>query len=753
MTDFQIVEKDKDSLYIGNIRTVEFDLTLPLKGENGSDIIWKSGHDRIISVEGKVTRPRYGTGSRTVPLTATIRHGEAETKKTFEVRVLEEENKIQVKKVFPIHLQAQSKEQFFLPTASAIETTGGRTIAHLIEWKNNGERIYTQCGTVIEQGYIAGTKIPVEAVVEVVSVSEKEIKESVPIVTELSGNVRLEGKSYFLNAQNWSEEFLLNVNDDQMLYNFREAAGLDTKAAPEMIGWDAPDSNLKGHTTGHYLSGLALCYRTGRNEKIREKAKYMCDALKECQDSFGNQEGFHKGFLSGYDESQFDLLEKFVRYPEIWAPYYTLHKIFAGLLDCYEYAEIETALVVACRLGTWVYNRLSVLSHHVLMKMWSLYIAGEFGGMNEVMARLYEITGNETHLKAAQFFDNDKLFFPLSQKVDALDTMHANQHIPQIIGCMKLYEATGEKRYYDIAEYFWSIATKSHTYVIGGIGEGEMFHAANEIGSVLTKNTAESCASYNMLKLTKELYKYCPTSSYMDYYERTMFNHIISSCDHAPTGASTYFMPLAPGFRKEFDDENSCCHGTGLENHFKYTEAIYFKDDVAIYINLFVPSVLEENEIHIIQFETVENPGCVKLKVQGCGKYALKVRVPYWSLGKYDVFVNGTETAVEKSQSGYITIIHDWSEVTEVEIHFTCELRIERTPDIKDTAALLYGPYVLAALTKQADYLELAISEENVKNEVKRSSGLSFLFKEITFVPLCSICDEMYQVYFKTKLY
>lgn len=749
MTDLQLAEKDRDALYIGNIRTVEFDLTLPTKGENGSIIKWETGHDRIISVEGKVTRPKYGMGSRVVPMTAIIRHGDAEVKRVFDVRVLEEENKIQVEKVFPIHVVAEKGKVFYLPTASTIQTQEGRVIPHLIEWENHGEVVYEEVGTIIEHGFIAGTKVPVMATVEVKEHVEPEMKKRTPEVSQEHAVTFLHGDSYFMNAQSWSLEFLLTVNDDQMLYNFRQASGLDTKGAPEMIGWDAPDSNLRGHTTGHYLSGLALCYRATGNEKIKEKAVYMCQSLKECQDAFEKMDGIHKGFLSGYDERQFDLLEQYVRYPEIWAPYYTLHKIFAGLLDCYEFAGVETGLQIADKLGDWVYNRLSKLPHHVLMTMWSLYIAGEFGGMNEVMARLYGITGKETHLQGARYFDNDKLFFPMSQKIDALDTLHANQHIPQIIGCMKLFEVTGEKKYYDIASFFWETVTGSHIYTIGGTGEGEMFHGAKEIGRLLSKNTAESCASYNMLKLTKELYQYQPDSRYMDYYERTMFNHIASSCEHAPTGASTYFMPLAPGFHKEFDDENSCCHGTGLENHFKYGDSIYYTDEENIYVNLFVPSALQLPEMNVIQEVNPENPGQVSFSVKGNDKRAWNVRIPYWCEGNWAVTVDGKPAKAEKTPQGYLRIKADWTDEKKIEVMFTYSLRVEKTPDVEDTVSLLYGPYVLAALTDEADYLKLPFLKETELQKVEKREGLRFNYGNLTFVPLCTICHEGYQVYFK----
>jgi DUF1680 family protein len=306
----------------------------------------------------------------------------------------------------------------------------------------------------------------------------------------------------------------------------------------------------------------------------------MIAELNRVQQAFTANQDIHDGFLSAYSEKQFDLLEKFKPYPEIWAPYYTLHKIFAGLLDSYRIAGIDQALTIADKLGDWVYKRLSKLSHEHLKKMWGMYIAGEFGGMNGSLAELYTYTRKETHLQAAKFFDNDRLFFPMEQKIDALGSLHANQHIPQVIGAMKIFSATKEKKYYTIASFFWHSVVQAHLYTIGGTGEGEMFRQPYKIGTYLSDNTAETCASYNMLKLTKALYAYDPDVTYMDYYERAMFNHILSTTDHEGLGASTYFMPTRPGGQKQFDDENSCCHGTGLENHFKYADAVYalFKD-------------------------------------------------------------------------------------------------------------------------------------------------------------------------------
>lgn len=753
----EIVYKDAEALYIGNLNTVEFDLQLPKTGTYGSVIEWKSGHDRIISDEGKVVRPDYGKGDRTVPLYATFTYGSVSLKRTYMVRVLEKKNEIQVRKTYPIEGKTGRNQTYYLPTVTVIETQDGRVIPYAVTWEGSCERKYTATGSYTEKGVLKDTEIPVVATVEVTEKLEKEMMNRKPAVMNFPmEQVHLEGQSSFKMAQDRNCEFLLTVNDDQMLYNFRKAAGMDTLGAPEMIGWDAPDSLLRGHTTGHYLSALALCFAATGNEVIRNKAEYMIHSLSMCQQEFSHKEGFHEGFLSGYSEEQFDLLEKYTVYPKIWAPYYTLHKIFAGLLDCYEYMKNETALKIADRLGDWVYHRLSVLPHQQLCNMWALYIAGEFGGMNDVLARLYQYTKKEEHLSAARLFDNDKLFYPLEKGIDALNTLHANQHIPQIIGAMELFRATGEKRYYDIARFFWNTVIKTHTYAIGGTGEGEMFHGPNEIAGKLTTHTAESCASYNMLKLTSALYSYEPKSSYMDYYERTMVNHILSSGEQKATGASTYFMSMAPGFTKEYDCENSCCHGTGLENHFKYAKDVFYQDAENLYINLFVPSrvIWKEKKVTIAMFVEEERPGELQLTIEGSASFGIRIRKPYWCVGTPVVIINDQICETYEEKDGYIGMTQEWHNKDCIKISYPCDLRIEQAPDDDSKGTVMYGPYVLAARTESKEFMKIQLRHHPVSEVFeRREKRLSFLYKEdvIEFIPLYQVQYEPYQVYMEIQ--
>ena len=415
-----------------------------------------------------------------------------------------------------------------------------------------------------------------------------------PLVTDFrEAKIRLHPGSGFYDAQERMRRYLHRMDADQLLYNFRSAAGLPVKDAEPMFGWDAPECLLRGHTTGHFLSALAHCYHSCGDETAKEKAEYMIEALRECQEAFPKNKGTGQGFLSGYLEEQFDLLEEYTPYPQIWAPYYTLHKLFAGLLDCYELLGNSLALKIAEDLGDWTCRRLSRLPKDQRNRMWSMYIAGEFGGMNEVMARLFQITGEERYLECAAMFDNDRLFAPLLLGKDALGGMHANQHIPQVIGALEMYMAGAGKRYRTIAERFWNYVVSGHAYAPGGVGESEMFHDRGKIGTLLTEKTQETCASYNMLKLTKGLYQLDPKASYMDYYERTLVNHILAVQEKEETGESTYFWPLAPGARRIFEPENSCCHGTGMESPFRFRDAIYFQDGDTVYVNLYLPCTLE----------------------------------------------------------------------------------------------------------------------------------------------------------------
>lgn len=735
-----ILKQDAEALYLGNLRTVEFDLELPTKGKYGSAISWSTKDDRFITTEGKVTRPSYGKGDRIIDLTATFTYGDEQLQRIYPVKVLEEENDVVIEEIYPIQLTKLVATEFYLPYAVAVRTEKNEVLSLAVSWEDEPLR-FDQLGEFTVKGNIKDTDYWCEAVITIVEELETKQEREKNVLPFAAKAVRLKEGSMLKTAQDQRLAFLLSVDDDQMLYNFRDAAHLDTLGAPEMIGWDSPDSLLKGHTTGHYVSALALCYGATGDQQILGKLQYMIDELEKVQAAFQELPGYHYGFLSGYSEDQFDLLEEYTPYPQIWAPYYTLHKIFAGLLDAYNHAGLANALAVADKLGDWTYQRLHRLSHEQLVKMWGMYIAGEFGGMNESLAELYRLTQKPEHLQAAKYFDNDRLFFPMLQKIDALGALHANQHIPQVVGALKLYEVSQEDEYYQIADFFWRSVVSAHTYSIGGTGDGEMFQQPNLIASKLSVDTAETCASYNMLKLTKELFSYDPNVQMMDYYERTMLNHILATTDHDCGGESTYFMPTSPGAQRFFNPENSCCHGTGMENHFKYIDAIYYQSTQAIYINLFVASRLKDEatgtDLELSVDET--HPENVKITVNRLER-KLKIRKPYWS--ETAAFMINDQPVTPILQDGYYQL--QPSNGDTVSVTFAIGYRFEQAPDIPTRGSIAYGPYILAVVDDSSEFIQCP---ETITEITKEEDSLVFTYGSHMLLPLAQIDDHHYHLY------
>ena len=760
MTNIDLIRKDLDDIYLGNLFTVEADLILPSEGKNGSQFSWKSSFIWIINEEGKVTRPRTGSGNRNVTLTVTAEKDGDSLSRDFEATVLERPSRLVITGIRPVAAEIVKGEDYRLPGVVIVTKEGDVHGTLPVTWKdapdfaNLSPGEYTISGEPLVQApeFVPTAKI---------TMSDKKAEALEKLYVQQVWGFGLDEvkllPGHFDENRKRFEECLLNYNDDQMLYNFRVACGLSTKDAEPMTGWDSPEGLLRGHTTGHYLSGIALACSGSveNNAKFKQKVDYMVESLAECQDAFEASGNFAKGFLSAYSEEQFDKLEEYVVYPKIWAPYYTLHKIFAGLLDCYEYGKNKKALHVAERLGTWVYERLIKLPVEQLNKMWAMYIAGEYGGMNEAMARLYKLSPKPEYLAAARLFDNEKLFLPMAQNCNTLCDIHANQHVPQIVGVFEIFRQTGESASYEIAENFWRFVTRSHIYSLGGIGEGEMFKEPNFVASYLTDKTAESCVSYNMLKLSSMLFQYKPTSEYMDYYERTMFNHIAGNGDPSgPTGGSTYFMPLMPGGTKGFDIHgNTCCHGTGLESHVKYQDSIYSKGENTLYVNLYMASVLDWNEKGV----TIRQTGDF-LKAQraifeigagnGSANIEIRLRIPFWLDKKAEIKLNGAGIDF-CMKDGYAVVSGPFSDGDKLEISLPFSFRLERTKDDPVVACLYYGPLALAIDSEGQEFIELGL-DEAVKG-IEKTCDLEFAFEGYKFIPLFLANNGPYHAYFKVK--
>jgi hypothetical protein len=489
------------------------------------------------------------------------------------------------------------------------------------------------------------------------------------------------------------QQFLLSQDPDRLLHNFRVTAGLPSAAKP-LGGWEAPDVELRGHSVGHYLSGLALMYRSTGDRRFKTRADGMVAELAKVQQAMPAR-GFNTGYLSAYPESLIDRVETRQR---VWAPYYTLHKIMAGLLDVHLLCGNAQALDVVSRMADWVGFRMGRLTVEQQQAM----LATEFGGMNDVLANLYAVTGKPDYLKTAQMFDHRALFDPLAKGVDPLDRLHGNTQFPKIIGAVREYELTGDPRYYDIAKFFWTRVALHRSFVIGGNTDDEAFFPIEEFSKHLGESTTETCNTYNMLKLTRALFQLEPTAEQMEFYERGLFNHILASQDPA-SGMMCYYVPLKPGAFKTYntpDQSYWCCTGTGMENHAKYGDTIYFHDASALYVNLFVASELTwKDKGLVVRQETrfPEEDGTKLTFVTDTPVHlAVKVRYPAWAKSGMKLTINGQEQQITGRPGSYVTVERDWRLGDMLLVQLPMSVRVETMPDDPKTIALLYGPIVLA---------------------------------------------------------
>jgi uncharacterized protein len=582
---------------------------------------------------------------------------------------------------------------------------------------------------------------------------------------------------------------LANSNPDNFLYNFREAFGQPQPPGTQQLeGWDNQTTRLRGHATGHYLSAIAQAYAsTTYDEALRAnflgKMNYLIDTLYDLSQKSGrpaqtdgpsvadptavppgpDRAGYDSnlrvgairrdywnwgaGFISGYPPDQFIMLEKGATYgtqdSQIWAPYYTLHKILAGLLDSYEVAGNKKALEVARGMGGWAYARLKVVPPETRIAMWSRYIAGEYGGMNEVMARLYRLTGDKRFIEGAKLFDNTNFFFGnasrdhgLARNVDTVRGRHANQHIPQITGALETFRNTKELPYYLIATNFWEIVNGSYMYSIGGVAgarnpnNAECFTAQpNSLwdNGFASGGQNETCATYNLLKLDRQLFMYDQTAKYMDHYERALYNHILASVAEDDPG-NTYHVPLNPGAQKRFGNARmngfTCCNGTALESNTKLQDTIYFRsaDNRTLYVNLFVPSTLTWRERNVVVRQMTDFPyaDTTRLVVKGSGRFDVKVRVPRWATQGFFVKINGEEQKLEAEPGTYLTIARNWRANDTIELRMPFHFYLESVVDQPNVSSIFYGPVLLAAEESGArtDWRRVTLDAHNIGKSI-----------------------------------
>jgi DUF1680 family protein len=471
------------------------------------------------------------------------------------------------------------------------------------------------------------------------------------------------------------------------------------------------------------------------------------------------------GFISAYPPDQFIMLERGATYgtqdSQIWAPYYTLHKILSGLMDSYEVAGNQKALEIAKGMGAWVNARLSVVPKETRTLMWGRYIAGEYGGMNEAMARLFRLTGERRFLDTARLFDNTNLFFGaadheggLAKRVDTIRGKHANQHIPQITGALETFRNTKEMPYYDIASNFWDIVNAGYMYSIGGVAgartpnNAECFPAQPDTlwqNGLAPGGQNETCATYNLLKLDRQLFMYEQTAKYMDHYERALYNHILASVAEEDAG-NTYHVPLNPGARKQFGNAAmngfTCCNGTALESNTKLQDTIYFHgaDNRALYVNLFIPSTLAwtERKVSVRQITDFPYADTTRLIIQGTGRFDVKVRVPGWVTRGFAVKINGKEQSVKEPPGTYLTLSRAWRDKDTVEIRMPFTFHLDHVVDQPNVASLLYGPVLLAAEepTARTDWRKVVLDRKDIGRSITGDPAtLRFSIDGVSFKP------------------
>lgn len=500
--------------------------------------------------------------------------------------------------------------------------------------------------------------------------------------------------AYFVNALDKEIEYLKKFEEDRLVAGFRETKGLQPKA-PKYPGWESTE--IRGHTLGHYLKAVAQAYATTGDAKLKKKLDDIVTELKESQ--------LESGYLSAFEEQLFDNVE---RNQPCWVPWYTMDKIIAGLNACYCLAGNETALEIVKKLGNWVYERTAKWTKDVQ----NTVLAVEYGGMNEAMYELYQITGEEHYREAAHKFDEIALFTPIRAKQDILNGKHANTTIPKFLGALRRYLSAKnpqeEAFYLESVENFWDIVVKNHTYVTGGNSEWEHFGEPKILDGERTNCNCETCNTYNMLKMSRELFKLTKDKKYADFYENTFLNAIMSS-QNPETGMTMYFQPMATGYFKVYStpfDSFWCCTGTGMENFTKCNDSIYFHDETTIYVNQFLSSKLywRDKGIRLQQKSEIPNRDTTQmiLDLEKNCEFTLALRIPDWAAGEIEVTVNDetvtfADGAKNRKENGYLFLTRIWESGDCIQMSIPMEVTMHPLPDNSHVIAFKYGPIVLSA--------------------------------------------------------
>lgn len=573
------------------------------------------------------------------------------------------------------------------------------------------------------------------------------------------------------DALETNRRFLMALDPDRLLHMFRVTAGLPSGAAP-LGGWEAPDNELRGHFTGHYMSACALLWAQTGDAAVRDRGVRVAHALAQCQEAIGT------GYLSAFPVDLFDRLRAG---QPAWAPFYTLHKIMAGLLDTSTLGNDPAALDTLLGMATWVERWTEPLDSAQMAQV----LEREYGGMNELLYNLSVVTSEQRWQALAQRFDREKVFAPLAAQRDELQGLHVNTTIPQVIGAARGFEVTGNTRQRRIAEFFWQSVAERRCYCTGGTSNGESWNTPpGALAAELSGYTEESCVTYNMQKLTRHAYCWTGDARLADYFERTFYNGILG-VQHPADGNKLYYLPLASGYWKLFGTplhDFWCCTGSMAESFAKLGDSIYFHDESGVYVNLFVPSELTwaERGVRLALDTRFPEEDTARLTVLGArsARFALHVRIPYWTSGA-SISLNGQALRGPVRSGEYFTLERRWSVGDVLGVRLPMRLHTAPMPDDASVVAVMYGPLVLAArlgtegLTaanlravptqprKVPEYAAepvavapIATRSRDPSSWLRPVPGRALEFStvgqatDLTLVPLNGIFDQRYAVYF-----
>ncbi len=604
-------------------------------------------------------------------------------------------------------------------------------------------------GSVCGQGYLPeknNPKIKVKPVVDVQAYA-------FPLK-----DVRLLDGSPFKNAMDKDFAYLLTLEPDRLLHRFHANAGLPTKA--EVYGgWES--DGLSGHTLGHYLSACAMMYASTGDARFKEKVDYVISELDRCQQA---RKTGYVGAIPKEDSIFWKVQHGIIKTAGFdlnggWSPWYTVHKVMSGLADAYLLCDNAQALKVLTGMADWTGWLLKDLNEDQLELMRKC----EYGGMNDILVHTYELTGDKKYLDYSYKFHDKFVLGELEKGIDALQGKHSNTNVPKGIGAARRYSVAARDGDKKIATFFWDTMVGHHTYVIGGNSNYEYLGEPDKLNDRLSDNTCETCNTYNMLKLTRYLYSWEPKAAYTDYYERALFNHILAS-QNPNDGMMCYFVPLRMGTKKRFSrpfNTFTCCVGSGIENHSKYTEGIYYEGkDGSLLVNLFISSQLNWKSKNVILTQKTSYPenGEVHFVVEGSGKIPLKIRQPGWA-SDLQITLNGKPTGVMRDPSGYWVIKKALKNGDHVDVKVPMTLRSESMPDNPNRIALLYGPVVLAGQlgTEMPDPIfgtTVLLTDNHNVTQWAKPTGAPLTFttdiskpSTVTLIPFYKTVDQYYNVY------